>query len=440
MKRGGSMINREVVEMLTELAREKGFDKQFVISALKDAILKAAEYKFNKKEGIICEISEATGEVKLYIQKKIVKSKDDVKNEIEEVAHDDALNINPDAKVGEKIYYPYPVSEIFSRYTINQVKNHLLQRFKETERDIILKKYQSKIGELVSGTITSIYAVGCYVKLMDIEAFIDKEDMIPNEIVKKGKSIKAIVKKVEERPSDREKVKIKGPVVYLTRTSEEFVAKLLGFEIPEILKNEVEIKKIARIPGVKCKIAVYSKNEKIDPLGACVGPRGTRIQGISKELGSEKIDIIPWSEDPSVFIGRALSLTKISTTKDIKVIIKPNSKKAICVIPDDQVSSAIGKDNSNIELAIRLTGYQIQVIPHSEYYKEVEDSKRKKIKIEDLNLNEKVIAILKKHGFKTAKDIMASSEEELVKIPGLGKKTVDKIFLEIHKALNLGEV
>lgn len=428
------MINREVVEMLTELAREKGFDKQFVVSALKDSILKAAELKFNKKEGFICEISESTGEVKLYLEKKVVKSKEEVKNEIEEISLEDALNINPDAKVGEKIYCPYPVSELFSRYTINQVKNNLIQKFKESEREIMLKKYQNKIGELVTGTITNHYAAGCYVKLVDLEAFIDKEDMIPNEIVKKGKTIKAIVKMVEERPSDREKVKIKGPVVYLTRTSKQFVAKLLEFEIPEILKNEVEIKKIARIPGVRCKIAVYSKNEKIDPLGACVGPRGTRIQGISKELSGEKIDIIPWSADPVVFIGRSLSLAKV-----LKVIIKKTGNKAICVVPDDQVSTAIGKDESNIKLANEITGYNIQVVSQSEHHKEVEETKRKKLKIEELDLNEKVVEILKKQGYKTAKDIMASSEEELLKIPGLGKKTVDKIFMEIHKALNLGE-
>lgn len=428
------MINREVVEMLTELAREKGFDKQFVVSALKEAILKAAELRFNKKEGIICEISESTGEVRLYLEKKVLKSKMDVKNDIEEVSLEDALTVNPDARIGEKIYYPYPVSDLFGRYTINQVKNNLIQKFKESERAIMLKKYKNKIGELVTGTITNHYAAGCYVKLIDLEAFLDKEDMIPNEIVKKGKTIKAIVKMVEEKPSDKEKVKIKGPVVYLTRTNKQFVAKLLEFEIPEILKNEVEIKNIARIPGVRCKIAVYSKNEKIDPLGACVGPRGTRIKGISKELGSEKIDIIPWSADPVVFIGRSLSLAKV-----LKVIIKKTGNKAICVVPDDQVSTAIGKDNTNIQLANEITGYNIQVVSQSEHHKEVEESKRKKLKLEELNLNDKIVDILKKHGFKTAKDIMSSSEEELSKIPGLGKKTIDKIFMEIHKSLNLGE-
>uniref|UniRef100_A0A7C4YHW0 Transcription termination/antitermination protein NusA n=1 Tax=candidate division WOR-3 bacterium TaxID=2052148 RepID=A0A7C4YHW0_UNCW3 len=428
------MIKKEVVEMLTELAREKGFDKQFVVSALKDSILKVAEMKFNKKEGIICEISESTGEVKIYLQKKIVKNKDDVKNDIEEISYEEALTINPEAKVGDTIYVPYPVSDIFGRYTINQIKNNLIQRFKETEREILFKKYQTKIGELVSGVVTNIYAVGCYVKLTDVEAFLDKEDMIPNDIIKKGKTIRAIVKKVEEKPSDREKVKIKGPVIYLTRTSPKFVAKLLEFEIPEILKNEVEIKKIVRIPGVRCKIAVYSKNEKIDPLGACVGPRGTRIQGISKELGKEKIDIIPWSEDPVVFIGRSLSLAKV-----LKVIIKKPGNKAICVVPDDQITTAIGQDNSNIQLANEITGYDIQIVSQSEYYKEAEETKRKKLKVEELELNEKTIEILKKHGFKTAKEIMASSTEEIAKITGLKKKTIDKIYKEIHDKINLGE-
>ncbi|RKZ17016.1 hypothetical protein DRQ17_04755, partial [bacterium] len=299
---------------------------------------------------------------------------------------------------------------------------------------LIYKKYVAKIGELVSGTVATAYSAGAYIKLAEIEAFIDKEDQIPGEVLRRGQTLKAVVKEVEEKPKDKTKVRLKGPVIYLTRVTETFIRKLFEFEIPEILKGEVEIKKIARRPGVRCKIAVFSSNEKIDPVGACVGPRGARIQGIVKEMSGEKIDIIAWSSDPKILVGRALSPAKVT-----KVVMKKSGDKATCVVPDDQVTLAIGKDSINVELAKELVGIDIEIKGQTEYHKEEEEKRRVKIKVENLDLPKRIKEILKKHGYKNAKDIMTATAEDLLKLPGIGKKAVDKIYTAVHKALNLGE-
>jgi len=425
------VINKQVVEMLTELAKERGLEKRVVIETLKESIIAAAKKKTNIPEGWVCEISEASGEIRLFLEKEVVKK---VENPDVQISIEEAKELKPGVKSGEKIYVEIPLLETFGRNAINLVRNSLIQKMKENEKQLIYKKYVAKIGELVSGTVATAYSSGAYIKLAEIEAFLDKEDQIPGEVLRRGQTLKAVVKEVEEKPKDKTKVRLKGPVIYLTRVTETFIRKLFEFEIPEILRGEVEIKKIARRPGVRCKIAVFSSNEKIDPVGACVGPRGARIQGIVKEMSGEKIDIIAWSSDPKILVGRALSPAKVT-----KVVMKKSGDKAICVVPDDQVTLAIGKDSINVELAKELVGMDIEIKGQTEYHKEEEEKRRVKIKVENLDLPKRIKEILKKHGYKNAKDIMTSTAEELLKLPGIGKKAVDKIYTAVHKALNLGE-
>jgi len=426
------VINREVVEMLTELAKERRLEKTFVIETLKEAFISTAKKMFGKEEGFQCEVSEASGEIRLYMEKKAVKK---VKNPLDEISMEDAIEINPGVKIGDTVYVEIPITQEFGRNAITQIRNFLVQKMKEREKRIVFEKYKGKIGELVAGTVASAYAAGAYVKLSDIEAFLDREEQIPGEILRRGQQLKAVVLDIEEKTRDKEKVKIKGPVVYLTRKTPNFVLRLLEFEIPEILRGEVEIKGIARSPGIRTKIAVYSKEEKVDPVGACVGPRGSRIQGIVREMSGEKIDIIPFSPDKKIFVGRSVAPARV-----VKVIMKKTGKKAICVVPDDQVTLGIGKDSVNIKLANELTGLKIEIIGQTEFHKKEEDKKRKKIKVDALpDISEKIKSLLKKHGYKTARDIMSSSKEELEKLPGLGSKTVDKIYVSLHRVLNLGE-
>ncbi|RKZ23309.1 transcription termination/antitermination protein NusA, partial [bacterium] len=237
---------------------------------------------------------------------------------------------------------------------------------------------------------------------------------------------KALIIDVERKP--------KGPVVYLSRTHPDFLRRLLEFEIPEIREGIVEIKGVVRDPGKRAKVAVYSKDPKIDPVGACVGMRGSRIQAIVRELNGEKIDIIAWSENPEVFIARALAPAKVLRV----IIVDRENKEARCLVQDEQLSLAIGKEGQNVTLAARLTGWKIDVKAQSAYHKEVEEEKRSKLTVDQLPVSDRIKKILREAGYPTAKEIMAASKEELMKLPGLGDKTVDKIYRAIYELLNVG--
>jgi len=422
------MINKSIVTMLSELAAERDLGKEFVLQTLKESLITAARKKYGRAENLDCEISEASGNIKLFLEKTVTKNVTDPDTEI---ALKEARRIKPTIEIGATFKQEIPVDE-FGRNAINIVKNTLIQRIKTNEKEMLFEKYKNRQGELVSGTVSRIYSTGAYIKIGDIEAFLPREEQIPNERLRRGSQIKALIKKITPTPAegDEDRIRIKGPVVYLSRIQPEFVTRLLEFEIPEVLHSKVNIKDIARKPGERTKVSVYSQNEKVDAVGSCVGHKGSRIKSIVRELSGERVDVVQWKEDKAKYAEKALSPVKVIESKVI------GENKILCIVQDDELTGAIGKLGENVSLASELTNVKIDIKVKSEYNKEKEDKKRSKIKLEDLDISDHVKKILKKEGIKNAQDILSRSDEELIEIKGIGKKKLEAIHKSIHNQIN----
>ncbi|MEA1912768.1 MAG: transcription termination factor NusA [candidate division WOR-3 bacterium] len=422
------MIDRGIVAMLSELTAERELDKEFVLEILKESIITAAKKQYGLDESLECEISEASGKITLYREKTVKK---EVKDQSTEISLEEARRLKPTIALGATFKEEIPIEE-FGRNAINIVKNTLIQKIKTNEKEMLYEKYKNKEGELVSGTVSRIYSTGAYVKIGDIEAFLPREEQIPEERLRRGNPIKALIKDITTSPKegDEERIRIKGPIVYLSRIEPEFVLHLLEFETPEVLHSEVEIKGIARKAGTRTKVAVYSKNEKIDAVGSCVGHRGNRIQSIVRELSGERVDVIRWEKDKAKQAAEALSPVKVVESKMI------NEKKVLCIVPDDELTGAIGKVGENVSLAAELTGLNIEIRGRSEYRKEIENERRKKVTIDKLTISDYIKKLLKNAGYKNAQDIVAQTREELMEIKGLGNRLVDKIYSAINKTIS----
>ncbi len=422
------MIDRGIVAMLSELAVERDIKKEFILDTLKESIITAAKKLYGLEENLECEISEASGKISLYRKMKVTKK---VKDPDIEISLSDAREVKPTIELGAIFKKEIPIDE-FGRNAITIVKNTLIQKIKTNEKEILYSKYRGKEGELVSGTVSRIYSTGAYIKIGELEAFLPREEQIPEERLRKGSPIKALVKEVTQQPKegDKDRIRIKGPVVYLTRIEPEFVVHLLEFEIPEILHSEVKIKGIARIPGKRTKIAVYSTNEKIDAVGSCVGHRGSRIQSIVRELSGERVDVVRWKKDKAKYAAEALSPVEVAKT-ELK-----GKKKILCLVPDDELTGAIGKVGENVSLASELTGVDIEIKGRGEYHKEKETKRRKKVKVKDLPISDHIKKLLITAGYKNAQDIMSQRKEELMETKGLGNKSVDNIYTAIHKVIS----
>ena len=417
-----NQTNQMVVEMLTEIARERGVEKNFVIESLKEGLIQALQKKFPNVKEFNVEISEASGLIKLYVAKMVVEKVEDPENEI---SLEDAKREKPTASLGNYVYFEIPMEKL-GRNAIRGLRYYLTSKVKDAEKNIVFQEFKERVGEIITGTITRFVKIGIYVNLGKAEGLLPYREQIPNEFYSQGSNIKALITDVVMTG--------RGPLIYLSRARPEFLQRLFEFEVPEIFQGIVEIKGVVRNPGIRAKVLVYSKNEKIDPVGACVGMRGSRVQSIGKELSGERIDVISWSNEPSVLISRALSPANVA-----RVILNEKEKKVACIVPDDQISVAIGKEGQNVYLASRLTGWEIDVVSQSAFYKEELGEKQKEIKIKDLKgVSSKIKSALKKAGLKTANDIMKLNKEELMKIKGVGEKTTDKIFKAINEKLNIG--
>jgi len=416
-----SQTNQMVVEMLSEIARERGIEKNFVIASLKEGLMQALQKRYPNIKNFDVEISESAGRIKLFIIKKVVENIEDPDNEIE---LEQAKEINPTASIEGDISIEIPMDKL-GRNAIRGLRYYLTSRIKDAEKDIIFKEFNNRVGEIITGTITRFVRVGIYVNLGKAEGLLPYREQIPNEFYSQGSNIKAIIIEVEMTP--------RGPLIYLSRARPEFLQRLFEFEVPEIFQGIVEIKGVVRMPGQRAKVLVYSKNEKIDPVGACVGMKGSRVQAIGRELSGERIDVISWGNDPTILITRTLSPASV-----VRVILNNEEKKAACIVPDDQVSIAIGKEGQNVYLASKLSGWQIDIISQSAFYKEELGEKQTEIKMKDLKvLPSNIVKTLKKAGLKTAKDIMKLNKEDLMKLKGIGEKTADKIYKAINEILNI---
>ncbi len=372
---------KEITSALAQIAEEKGLSFEKVLEATESALAAAYKKDFSKKGEIIrAKLNPETGEVKFWQVKQVVdKSMVYTEEELEKLKKEnkepeekkikfnpkkhimieEAKKIDPNVKPGDELIFPLETKEEYGRIAAQTAKQVILQKLKEAERESIFEEFSKKEGEIVSGTVQRIEGKNVYLDLGKALGILPPKEQIPHEFYKPGQRLRVLVRKVEQTP--------KGPMIILSRAYPKFVSKLFEIEVPEVSSGQVKIKSIAREPGSRTKIAVFSEQKEIDPIGAMVGQRGTRVAAVINTLGGEKIDIVQWSEDPKEFIANALSPAKV-------IEVKLGEKgKAEVLVPEDQLSLAIGKDGQNVRLAAKLTGWKIDVKPFVEEKKETEE-------------------------------------------------------------------
>jgi N utilization substance protein A len=346
-------MNRELIAVIDEIGRQKGIEKSRVIGAIEAALQTAAKKRFGQAENIQVEIDPKTGEISVVSKKIIVNA---VTNPKAEISLKEARQYDSEAEVGDEIGSLIEMDEL-GRIAAQTAKQVIFQKVREAEWEAVQKEYSTRQGDLVNGIILGMERRNYLVDLGKTEAILPIQEQIPRETYRRGDRVKAMLLEVRRTPKDVQ--------VILSRSHPQFVAKLFELEVPEVTEKIVEIKSVVREPGDRTKIAVTSREKAVDPVGACVGIKGSRVQAVVRELRGEKIDIITWTSDPRVFIAEALNPATIE-----KVGIDEEKKSALVVVADSQLSLAIGKNGQNVRLAARLTGWKIDIISATEYEKE----------------------------------------------------------------------
>jgi len=418
-------MTAQFAEAFNDLIREKRIDKKLLMETLAAGFTSAVR----KKLGATAEVEVAEdgrGNIELYLLKTVVE---DVADQTSEIALSEAIEFDDETKVGDQVKIYMPFTE-FGRNAIQIAKQILTQKLREFERDRTFEEYKNRVGEIVSGSVQQIDRNGILVNLGNAEASMPKKEQIRRERYSQGSSIRACIMKVDKEA--------KGPMITVSRTSPEFLKKLFAQEVPEIYEGIIEVKSVAREAGGRSKIAVYSRDDRVDAVGACVGMKGSRVQAVVNELSGERIDIVPWSDEISAFVSRALSPAKISG-------VRANSEKrsVLVVVEEDQLSLAIGKEGQNVRLASKLTGWQIDLTTTRELEQRERLQEHLTMSIEEMvGVTPKIAEKLKAAGITTVQKLMKADDEDLLALPGLGPKTVAKLketaagtIKELEKAL-----
>jgi N utilization substance protein A len=397
----------EILMVADAVAKEKGIKKEEVLGAMQEAIQKAARTKYGYDNDIRAKINEKTGDISLALYREVVNSEEDVEMSNRQITLEAAKAEKPDVKVGDFLVDELPPIE-FGRIAAQTAKQVITQKVREAERAKQYKEYKDRVGEIVNGTVKRVDYGNITIDLGRAEGVLRREDSIPREHFKNGDRIRAYIYDVREE--------IKGPQIFLSRSCPEFLAGLLKQEIPEIYEGTIEIKSIARDAGSRAKVAVISHDSSIDPVGACVGMKGSRIQTIVAELQGEKIDLIVWENDIAEYVIKALSPASIS-----KVIVDEDAGEVDVVAQEDQLSLAIGRKGQNVRLASKLTGMKINLMnaEEEEEKSKAEMAKSLSVIMEALDIDEVFARLLIAEGFSDLEDIAYCTVDELLEIEGL---------------------
>ncbi|KJF68783.1 MULTISPECIES: transcription termination factor NusA [Rhizobium] len=402
----------ELLQIADAVAREKVIDREIVLAAMADAIQKAARSRYGSETNIRADINSKTGEIRLQRLLEVVETAEDYSTQIPlELARDR----NPDAKIGDFIADPLPPMD-FGRIAAQSAKQVIVQKVREAERDRQYDEFKDRIGEIVNGTVKRVEYGNVIVDLGRGEGIIRRDEMIPRENMRYGDRVRAYVYDVRREQ--------RGPQIFLSRTHPQFMVKLFTMEVPEIYDGIIQIKSVARDPGSRAKIAVISNDSSIDPVGACVGMRGSRVQAVVGELQGEKIDIIPWSQDPASFIVNALQPAEVA-----KVVLDEESERIEVVVPDEQLSLAIGRRGQNVRLASQLTGWDIDIMTEQEESerRQKEFNERTALFMEALDVDEMVGQVLASEGFAQVEELAYVDLDEISSIDGFDDDTADEI-------------
>ena len=409
---GISANKLELLQIADAVAREKSIDRKIVIEAMEEAIQKAAKTRYGAENDIRCEIDPRTGEAKLSRVLAVVEKVEVAETQI---SLPDAVARNPEAKIGDLIAEMLPPLD-FGRVAAQNAKQTIVQKVREAERDRQFGEYQGRVGEIVNGTVKRVEYGNVIVDMGRAEAIIRRDEMIPRENVRLGDRVRAYIYDVRREP--------RGPQIFLTRARSEFMAKLFAQEVPEIYDGVVEIKSVARDPGSRAKIAVISKDSSIDPDGACVGMRGARVQAVVNELQGEKVDIIQWNPEAASFIVNALAPAEVS-----KVVLDEDSNRIEVVVPESQLSLAIGRRGQNVRLASQLTGWNIDILTEQEESerRQKEFAERSQVFMDALDVDEVIAQLLVTEGFATVEEVAFVESGEVAGIEGFTEETAEEI-------------
>ncbi|HEU6441209.1 MAG TPA: transcription termination factor NusA, partial [Microvirga sp.] len=405
----------ELLQIADAVAREKVIDKQIVLDAMADAIAKAARSRYGAETDIHAEINPKTGELRLSRHLLVVED-GALENDSREITLSEArARHNPAAQVGDVIADTLPPFD-FGRIAAQSAKQVIVQKVRDAERDRQYQEYKDRIGEIVNGAVKRVEYGNVIVDLGRGEAIIRRDELIPRETFRPGDRIRAYLFDVRRET--------RGPQIFLSRTHPQFMAKLFASEVPEIYDGIVTVQAVARDPGSRAKIAVTSRDSSIDPVGACVGMRGSRVQAVVGELQGEKIDIIPWSPDQATFIVNALQPAEV-----VKVVLDEEADRIEVVVPDDQLSLAIGRRGQNVRLASQLTGWDIDILTEAEESerRQKEFAERTDLFMNALDVDEVVGQLLASEGFRSVEEIAYVDPAEVASIEGFDEDTAAEI-------------
>lgn len=408
---GNYMASINLIDSFQEFKEAENIDRPTLMKVMEDVFKTLIRKKYGSDENFDVIVNDQKGDLEIFRRRTIVED-DDLYNTLSEIEYKDAIKIEPDYQVGEELYEEVDIQKEFGRRAILAGKQTLAARINDLKKNILIKKYEDRVGEIVSGEVYQVWKKE--VLIIDEEGnemLLPKSEQIPADYFKKGETIRAVVKKVELKNSQA--------VIILSRTSPVFLEKLLEIEVPEIFDGLIVVKKIVRDPGERAKVAVESYDDRIDPVGACVGMKGSRIHGIVRELKNENIDVINWTSNVQLLIQRSLTPAKITT-----IDLDTEKNHASVYLKPDQVSLAIGRRGVNIKLACELTGFEIDVFRDSE-----EEGNDYDIDLEEFSdeIEGWVIDELKRVGCDTARSVLDLSADELEKRTDLEKETIDEL-------------
>ena len=415
----------ELYNVIDALSREKGIDPQIVVGAVEDAIVVATRKYYKTQENLRAELDKETGQIRAYAVRSIVESADQIEDPISQISLDDARRIDPAAEVGGELR-TYKATDVLGRIAAQLAKQVIFQKVREAERDTIYNEYIGRVGEVINITVKRTEGQDVIVDLGKAEGRMPRKEQSRLESFAPGERARVIIVRVEKAS--------KGPQVVVSRAVPELVSHLFQTEVPEIYDNTVVIRAIAREAGERTKIAVMSKDKDVDPVGACVGMKGMRVQSIIRELRGEKIDIIEYHEDPVVFAEKALQPAKVSRV----TVLEGQEKHLEVIVDDSQLSLAIGKKGQNVRLAAKLLGWKIDIKSEEEKRQEVEEQMRGVMNVtvtplESVpDLEPGIIEKLVAAGITTVEAVADMTPEQLEEVPGIGPKTVEKISIAVN--------
>ncbi len=406
-------VNQELLMIFAQLEREKGIDQNALVEAIETALVTAARKVYGSGTEMFARLDRQTGQIEIYQRKEVSIQ---VKEPSMEISLLEARQLDPEVMPGDEVEIEIDANE-FGRIAAQTAKQVIVQKLREAEREMIYNAYSDRVGEIINGIVHGFSRGAIIVDLGKTEAELPPKEQVPRERYKQGDRIKAYILEVKQNA--------KGPQVVLSRTNLNFLTSLFDLEVPEVAEKIVEIRSAAREPGGRSKIAVVSHDSNVDPVGACVGVKGSRVQAVVNELRGERIDIIPWLVDPALFVSNALSPAQVT-----RVIINEADQSMEVIVADEELSLAIGKNGQNVRLAARLTNWNITIKSESQAEEEKFEEKSAGEGDEDdlfAGIPGKVVQALQEAGYHTARAITEASDSDLLKVSGLGPKTVEKL-------------